>query len=49
MTARILDGKATAREIREDLTRRVSELAKRGITPGLGTVLPSVRRHRAPG
>jgi methylenetetrahydrofolate dehydrogenase (NADP+) / methenyltetrahydrofolate cyclohydrolase len=39
MTARILDGKATAREIREDLTRRVSELAKRGITPGLGTVL----------
>jgi methylenetetrahydrofolate dehydrogenase (NADP+) / methenyltetrahydrofolate cyclohydrolase len=39
MTARILDGKATAGAIREDLTRRVAELAKRGITPGLGTVL----------
>jgi methylenetetrahydrofolate dehydrogenase (NADP+)/methenyltetrahydrofolate cyclohydrolase len=39
MTARILDGKATAREIRQDLTRRVAELAARGITPGLGTVL----------
>src|SRR5215831_6430246 len=39
MTARILDGKATALAIREDLTRRVAELARRGITPGLGTVL----------
>ncbi len=39
MTARILDGKATALAIRQDLTRRVSELAQRGITPGLGTVL----------
>jgi methylenetetrahydrofolate dehydrogenase (NADP+)/methenyltetrahydrofolate cyclohydrolase len=39
MTARILDGKATAGAIRKDLTRRVSELARRGITPGLGTVL----------
>jgi methylenetetrahydrofolate dehydrogenase (NADP+) / methenyltetrahydrofolate cyclohydrolase len=39
MTARILDGKATALEIRQDLTRRVAELARRGITPGLGTVL----------
>src|SRR6202166_2818321 len=39
MTARILDGKATAAAIREDLTRRVAELAQRGITPGLGTVL----------
>ena len=39
MTARILDGKATATAIREDLTRRVAELARRGITPGLGTVL----------
>jgi methylenetetrahydrofolate dehydrogenase (NADP+)/methenyltetrahydrofolate cyclohydrolase len=39
MTARILDGKATAAAIREDLTRRVAELARRGITPGLGTVL----------
>src|SRR6266702_4815815 len=39
MTARILDGKATALAIREDLTRRVAERARRGITPGLGTVL----------
>ncbi len=39
MTARILDGRAVALSIREDLTRRVAELARRGITPGLGTVL----------
>ena len=39
MTARILDGRATALAIREDLARRVAELARRGITPGLGTVL----------
>jgi methylenetetrahydrofolate dehydrogenase (NADP+) / methenyltetrahydrofolate cyclohydrolase len=39
MTARILDGRATALEIRQDLTRRVAALAERGITPGLGTVL----------
>jgi methylenetetrahydrofolate dehydrogenase (NADP+) / methenyltetrahydrofolate cyclohydrolase len=39
MTARILDGKAVALAIREDLARRVAELARRGITPGLGTVL----------
>src|SRR6202042_3347829 len=39
MTARILDGKGTALEIRQDLTRRVAALAARGITPGLGTVL----------
>jgi methylenetetrahydrofolate dehydrogenase (NADP+) / methenyltetrahydrofolate cyclohydrolase len=39
MTARILDGKAVALAIREDLARRVAELARRAITPGLGTVL----------
>ena len=39
MTAKILDGKATAKAIREDLTRRVAKLAAAGITPGLGTVL----------
>jgi methylenetetrahydrofolate dehydrogenase (NADP+) / methenyltetrahydrofolate cyclohydrolase len=39
MTARILDGKAVALAIREDLALRVAELARRGITPGLGTVL----------
>jgi methylenetetrahydrofolate dehydrogenase (NADP+)/methenyltetrahydrofolate cyclohydrolase len=39
MTATILDGKATAADIREDLKRRVARLAKAGLTPGLGTVL----------
>jgi methylenetetrahydrofolate dehydrogenase (NADP+) / methenyltetrahydrofolate cyclohydrolase len=39
MSARILDGKATAAAIRDDLTRRVGELACRGRIPGLGTVL----------
>src|SRR5580698_9123753 len=39
MTATILDGKASAASIREDLTRRVARLAEAGITPGLGTVL----------
>ena len=39
MTATILDGKATAKAIREDLTSRVAKLAQAGITPGLGTVL----------
>jgi methylenetetrahydrofolate dehydrogenase (NADP+)/methenyltetrahydrofolate cyclohydrolase len=39
MSARILDGKATAAAIREGLTRRVAELTRRGQPPGLGTVL----------
>ena len=39
MSARILDGKATAAAIRDDLARRVGELARRGRTPGRGTVL----------
>src|ERR1022692_1211503 len=39
MSARILDGKATAAAIRDDLTRRVGELARCGRIPGLGTVL----------
>ncbi|MBA3618096.1 MAG: bifunctional methylenetetrahydrofolate dehydrogenase/methenyltetrahydrofolate cyclohydrolase [Acidothermales bacterium] len=39
MTARILDGKAAAAEIRADLKRRVTALRERGVTPGLGTVL----------
>jgi methylenetetrahydrofolate dehydrogenase (NADP+)/methenyltetrahydrofolate cyclohydrolase len=39
MTAIILDGKATAAEIRAELTERVAKLAQAGITPGLGTVL----------
>jgi methylenetetrahydrofolate dehydrogenase (NADP+)/methenyltetrahydrofolate cyclohydrolase len=39
MTAKILDGKATAAAIREDLTVRVAKLAEAGVTPGLGTIL----------
>jgi methylenetetrahydrofolate dehydrogenase (NADP+)/methenyltetrahydrofolate cyclohydrolase len=39
MTARILDGKATAAEIKAGLRHRVSALAERGMVPGLGTVL----------
>ena len=39
MTAKILDGKATAAAIREDLTVRVARLAEAGRTPGLGTIL----------
>jgi methylenetetrahydrofolate dehydrogenase (NADP+) / methenyltetrahydrofolate cyclohydrolase len=39
MTATILDGKATAAAIREELTVRVAKLAAAGHTPGLGTVL----------
>ena len=39
MTAVILDGKATAATIKEDLARRVAALTRAGIVPGLGTVL----------
>ena len=39
MTAIILDGRATAAAIREDLTRRVAKLTAAGSPPGLGTVL----------
>jgi methylenetetrahydrofolate dehydrogenase (NADP+)/methenyltetrahydrofolate cyclohydrolase len=39
MSARILDGKAVAADIRAGLTRRVAALAARGTVPGLGTVL----------
>lgn len=39
MTATILDGKATAAAVKEDLRVRVKALAERGIVPGLGTVL----------
>ena len=39
MTARILDGKATAAAIRADLKQRVARLAEEGVSPGLGTVL----------
>ncbi len=39
MTARILDGKATAAQIRAVLAKRVAALAGRGVVPGLGTIL----------
>ncbi|MFO7252585.1 MAG: bifunctional methylenetetrahydrofolate dehydrogenase/methenyltetrahydrofolate cyclohydrolase [Actinomycetes bacterium] len=39
MTARILDGRATAAKIKADLTARVAALAERGLRPGLGTIL----------
>jgi methylenetetrahydrofolate dehydrogenase (NADP+) / methenyltetrahydrofolate cyclohydrolase len=39
LTARVLDGKATAAAIRADLGRRVAALGERGVRIGLGTVL----------
>ncbi|GAA0533775.1 bifunctional methylenetetrahydrofolate dehydrogenase/methenyltetrahydrofolate cyclohydrolase [Paractinoplanes ferrugineus] len=39
MTARILDGKAAAAAVKEDLRARVKALRERGVRPGLGTVL----------
>ncbi|WP_308123691.1 bifunctional methylenetetrahydrofolate dehydrogenase/methenyltetrahydrofolate cyclohydrolase [Modestobacter marinus] len=39
MAATILDGKATAAAIREELTARVARLADAGRLPGLGTLL----------
>ena len=39
MTARLLDGKATAATIKAELAVRVAALAARGVVPGLGTVL----------
>lgn len=39
MTATMLDGKATAAAIKDELRARVKALADRGVVPGLGTVL----------
>jgi methylenetetrahydrofolate dehydrogenase (NADP+)/methenyltetrahydrofolate cyclohydrolase len=39
LSATILDGLATAKAIKLELTKQVAELKKRGITPGLGTLL----------
>jgi methylenetetrahydrofolate dehydrogenase (NADP+)/methenyltetrahydrofolate cyclohydrolase len=39
VTAQILDGSATLKAIKADLTERVAVLRDRGVTPGLGTVL----------
>jgi methylenetetrahydrofolate dehydrogenase (NADP+) / methenyltetrahydrofolate cyclohydrolase len=39
VTARILDGKAIAAQIRSEVAERVRALAERGVTPGLAAVL----------
>ena len=39
MSATILDGLATAKAIKKEITTQVAELKQRGITPGLGTLL----------
>jgi len=39
VSATILDGKATAAAIKDELRERVAKLAAQGITPGLGTIL----------
>ncbi|GAA4836773.1 bifunctional methylenetetrahydrofolate dehydrogenase/methenyltetrahydrofolate cyclohydrolase [Garicola koreensis] len=39
MTAELLDGRATAKAIKEDLALRVESLKEQGVTPGLATVL----------
>ena len=39
VTAQILDGTATAKAIKGELTERVAKLGERGVVPGLGTVL----------
>ena len=39
MTAQVLDGKATAAQIKSELAQRVARLAEQGVVPGLGTVL----------
>ena len=39
MVAQLLDGLATAKAIKAELALQVGELKKRGITPGLGTLL----------
>lgn len=39
VTAQVLDGKAAAAAIKDELKQRVAVLAARGVVPGLGTVL----------
>jgi methylenetetrahydrofolate dehydrogenase (NADP+) / methenyltetrahydrofolate cyclohydrolase len=39
VSAQILDGKAKAAQVKADLKERVTALAARGVTPGLGTIL----------
>ena len=39
MSAKIISGKAIAREIRDELNEQVAALAANGLVPGLATVL----------
>ncbi|MHC5157792.1 MAG: tetrahydrofolate dehydrogenase/cyclohydrolase catalytic domain-containing protein, partial [Planctomycetota bacterium] len=39
MTARIIDGKQVAAEMRAELKEKVAELKAKGVTPGLAVVL----------
>ncbi len=39
VTAQLIDGRATAARVKDELRERVAALAARGIVPGLGTVL----------
>lgn len=39
MTATVLDGTATAAQIKGDIKERVTKLREQGLTPGLGTIL----------
>jgi len=39
VSAQILDGRETARQIKKELAERVAALGERGVVPGLGTVL----------
>lgn len=39
MSARIIDGKAVAQRIKDEVSRKTQELKQRGITPGLGFIL----------
>lgn len=39
MTARIIDGKSIAKELRESLTPRIASLKEQGITPGLTVIV----------
>ena len=39
MTAKVIDGKAIAADVRKEVAEEVTELSDKGITPGLATVL----------
>lgn len=39
MTAQIIDGKALAEQVREKVSKAVSELSKKGFRPGLATII----------